>query len=158
MYMSATDIAKEYRTAKSPRAQIGILAELNACSRQEIADVLIAQGETVPKYYQKQHKEPTVLEFARRQAEAELEFAKQHSEPEPEPEPEPVPEPEPEPVEPITTWKAAVTVIADLLSEIKNVADPERRSSASRDFEMQCRGIMALVHQLEEEKGDELEV
>ena len=153
MYMSATDIAKEYRTAKSPRAQIGILAELNACSRQEIADILIAQGEQVPKYYQKQHKDPVVLEFAKQRAEAELEFAKQHSEPEPEPEPEPAPEP----VEPITTWKAAVTVIADLLSEIKNVADPERRSSASRDFEMQCRGIMALVQRLEA-KEDELEV
>jgi len=149
MYMSATDIAKEYRTAKSPRAQIGILADLNGCTKQEIADILIAQGETVPKYYQKLHKDPAVLEYAKQRAEAELEFAMQPS--------EPVPEPEPAPAEQITTWEAAVTVIADLLSEIKNVADPERRSSASRDFEMQCRGIMALVQRLEA-GSDELEV
>ena len=151
MQMSNIDIAKEYRTAASPRKQIGILAELNDCSKQEIADILIAQGETVPKYYQKHKNEKDiekVLEAARREAEAES---------------EPEPEPEPEKDEGVAFMfsamirSAAVDVIDDML-RIRNFADPEKRETASRDFEMQLRGVMALVHQLEESKDDELAV
>lgn len=146
MQMSNTDIAKEYRTAKSPRAQIGVLAELNACSRQEIADILIAQGETVPKYYQKQiESSPAaekVIDRVRQRAEEVLELNKQK---------------QPEPITRSTIRSAAVDVIDNML-RIRNIADPERRETASRDFEMQLRGVMALVHQLEESRDDELEV
>lgn len=155
MYMSATDIAKEYRTAKSPRAQIGILADLNGCTKQEIADILIAQGEPVPKYYQKHKNEKDiekVLEAARREAEAESE-----AEAEPEPEPEPEDDPSVELFFKALIRSAAVNVIDNML-RIRNFADPERRETASRDFEMQLRGVMALVHQLEESKDDELAV
>ena len=52
MVMTPEEIARDYRTAKSPRAQIGILAELNDCTKAEIAHILMEAGETVPKYYQ----------------------------------------------------------------------------------------------------------
>ena len=47
--MSGNDILKEYREAKDRRAQIQILADLNACSRGEIVDFLVKCGEEVDK-------------------------------------------------------------------------------------------------------------
>lgn len=51
MTMTAEEIAREYRLSKHPRDQISILADQNECTKREIADILIAQGCTVPKYY-----------------------------------------------------------------------------------------------------------
>lgn len=151
MQMSNIDIAKEYRTAKSPRAQIGVLAELNDCSKQEIADILISQGEAVPKYYHKPPKEPP----AETAAEVNYKFAPELPKSEPEPEP-------PAGLSKATMlsmWIRSATVdVIDNMLRIRNFADPEKRETASRDFEMQLRGVMALVHQLEESRDDELEV
>ena len=44
MTMSDADIVKEYREAKDKKAQIGILADLNTCSRDEIKEILIKGG------------------------------------------------------------------------------------------------------------------
>lgn len=46
--MTPEDICKEYRTAKSPLKQIGVLAELNACPKGEIIQVLRDNGEKLP--------------------------------------------------------------------------------------------------------------
>lgn len=46
--MTPEDICKEYRTAKSPLKQIGVLAELNACPKGEIIKVLRDNGEKLP--------------------------------------------------------------------------------------------------------------
>lgn len=46
--MTPEDICKEYRTAKSPLKQIGVLAELNACTKKEIVEVLTEHGEKLP--------------------------------------------------------------------------------------------------------------
>ena len=48
MTMTAEEICREYRTAKAPTKQIGILAELNACTKDEIKRVLIQHGEKLP--------------------------------------------------------------------------------------------------------------
>lgn len=46
--MTPEDICKEYRTAKNRVKQIGVLAELNACSKKEIVDILQENGEKLP--------------------------------------------------------------------------------------------------------------
>lgn len=48
MQMSNEEIVVSYRTAASPAKQIGVLAELNTCSREEIREILTAAGEPVP--------------------------------------------------------------------------------------------------------------
>ena len=40
MQMSEEEIVKSYNGAKNKRTQIGILADLNACSKQDILDIL----------------------------------------------------------------------------------------------------------------------
>lgn len=50
MYMREEDICREYRQAKDKQVQIGILAEQNLCSREEIAAVLARGGEEVPPW------------------------------------------------------------------------------------------------------------
>ena len=41
-------ICSEYRTAKSKLKQIGILAELNGCTKDEIKQILVDAGEKLP--------------------------------------------------------------------------------------------------------------
>ena len=45
MTMTDAEICKEYREAKRPKQQIGILADLNECTRRDIVKVLVARGE-----------------------------------------------------------------------------------------------------------------
>lgn len=47
MQMTAAEICREYRTAKNPAGQIGILADLNACSPGHIKKILQENGEAV---------------------------------------------------------------------------------------------------------------
>ena len=49
MEMTNAEIAANYRQSKDRRMQIGILAELNACSRAEIETILLEQGITIPQ-------------------------------------------------------------------------------------------------------------
>lgn len=44
MYMTEADICQEYRQAKDKQAQIGILAELNLCTQNEIRALLVRNG------------------------------------------------------------------------------------------------------------------
>lgn len=53
MNMEAVEIVREYRTAKSKQKQIGILAELNLCSKAKIVEILRAAGEELPGNYGK---------------------------------------------------------------------------------------------------------
>ena len=47
--MSGNDILRDYRAAKDRRAQVQILADLNCCTRGEIAEFLLKCGEEVDK-------------------------------------------------------------------------------------------------------------
>ncbi len=40
MIMTAAEIVADYRQAKDPKKQISVLAELNLCSKSEIADII----------------------------------------------------------------------------------------------------------------------
>lgn len=51
MYMTKEEILREYRGAKQPMKQIGILADENACAKQEIVKILLEAGETVPPQF-----------------------------------------------------------------------------------------------------------
>lgn len=44
MQMTSEEILRDFRQAKHKKEQIKILAELNACSVEEIVDILKAQG------------------------------------------------------------------------------------------------------------------
>lgn len=59
MQMTDSEIVRDYNSSRKKTMQIGILADLNTCSKQHIADILIAAGVEVPKkfYKDKQPKE-----------------------------------------------------------------------------------------------------
>lgn len=46
--MGAKEIVASYRTAKNPKAQIGVLADLNGCTTKEIEEVLTQLGALKP--------------------------------------------------------------------------------------------------------------
>lgn len=54
--MTKEEICGYYKLAANKREQIKILAELNACTKQQIADILIEDGQEVPKWYQKKEE------------------------------------------------------------------------------------------------------
>lgn len=51
--MTDAEIIREYREAKRPLKQIGILADENQCSRGKIVDILRAAGMELPGQFQK---------------------------------------------------------------------------------------------------------
>lgn len=63
MNMSHADIVREYKAAKTPMKQIGILADQNLCKKREIVDILLEAGCEVPKVYTKtkEKKEDPVM-------------------------------------------------------------------------------------------------
>ena len=62
MEMKATEILASYKNASSKTKQIGILAELNACTRDDIIEILEQMGESVPKRKYNRKKEPEKTE------------------------------------------------------------------------------------------------
>jgi len=61
MIMSNADIVREYKAAKTPMKQIGILADQNLCKKKDIVKILMKEGCEVPKFYKpKDNKEEPV--------------------------------------------------------------------------------------------------
>ena len=58
MMMSTEEILYSYHNAACRTKQIGILADLNACSRDEIARILEENGEEIPKRKYSKRKKP----------------------------------------------------------------------------------------------------
>ena len=54
MIMSNADIVREYKAAKTPMKQIGILADQNLCKKKDIVEILLKEGCEVLKFYTKQ--------------------------------------------------------------------------------------------------------
>lgn len=50
MVMSKDEIVVRYRQAKEPAKQIGILADLNCCTKEEIAEILREAGHKLKGY------------------------------------------------------------------------------------------------------------
>jgi len=67
MEMKPSEILQSYENAQYKTKQIGILAELNACSKEEITEILKEMGAELPKRkYQKKEelaKEPEKKEW-----------------------------------------------------------------------------------------------
>lgn len=60
--MTEQEIVKEYKEAKSPRTQIGILADQNGCEKKPIVNILEAAGCELPGNYKKKKKEQPLEE------------------------------------------------------------------------------------------------
>lgn len=55
--MTNEEIIRDYKQAAAPVKQIGILADLNQCSRQDIVKILREAGCELPKLYDKKKVE-----------------------------------------------------------------------------------------------------
>lgn len=139
MVMQPGEIAREYAAASNPQKQIGILAELNQCSRDDIRTIQQEQGVELPRP------------------------GRRKKEPEPKPTPEETfQEPfkafqelkgsvgkKPEDVSGkealgLVVRAAAVDAIAELLAREPEGCGPEA-------FREQVRGALAMVHEIERE-------
>lgn len=58
MEMTPLQIASEYRTGKNKTITIKVLAELNAVTQRQIAEILQEQGEKLPTVWETALKEP----------------------------------------------------------------------------------------------------
>lgn len=56
MNMTNEEIVRDYKQAAKPAEQIAILADLNGCTKKEIAQILIDAGMDVPGWYTKGKK------------------------------------------------------------------------------------------------------
>lgn len=56
MQMTDSEIVRDYNSSRKKTLQIGILADLNLCSKKQIVDILSAAGAELPKKYQKNKK------------------------------------------------------------------------------------------------------
>lgn len=56
MWMSESEIVKSYTHAANPREQIGIIAQLNCCSRRSIISILLSNNVPVKMPTHKQRK------------------------------------------------------------------------------------------------------
>ena len=62
--MTNEEIIRDYKQAAAPMKQIGILADLNQCSRQDIVKILREAGCELPKLYDKKKVETPEPELA----------------------------------------------------------------------------------------------
>lgn len=141
MVMLPGEIAREYAAASNPRKQIGILAELNQCSRDDIRTILREQGVELPR----------------------------PGRPKKEPEPKPTPEETfQEPFKAFSELKGSVGKKPEDVSgkealglvvraaAVDAIAELLRRNETTdylfaAGFREQVRGVLALVHEIERE-------
>ena len=136
MIMTDEEICRDYRTAKSPLKQIGILAQLNQCPKEKIKEILIAGGCELPGNMRPKPKGPRTA-------------AK---------------EPEPEKAEPETVPMSEVVAVRDALpllvgeSALKVIADLAEKFGDSEDdqfyFRHQVAGVMLLYREIERRCGE----
>lgn len=77
MTMSTEEILYSYHNAACRTKQIGILADLNACSRDEITRILEENGEDIPKRKYSKRKKPVQQDEAVQQVEQKEEPAEE---------------------------------------------------------------------------------
>lgn len=63
MEMTKNEIVAEYKAAKQPMKQIGILADQNLCSKRQIVDILLEAGCSVPGQYAPKPKKDALKEL-----------------------------------------------------------------------------------------------
>lgn len=147
MMMTDAEIIREYREAKTPLKQIGILADENQCSRGKIVEILREAGMDLPAVYREKnagavpHPSPAGDTFP--QGKAETEDGEANGDEEAAYGPI---LPAPKLIE-ITERvnDAAVEVIARMVADSDSAGDQE---SAIWEFRERVRGVLALVHEL----------
>lgn len=137
MVMSNAEIVAEYRQAKTPMKQIGILADQNQCSKKEIVKILLEAGETVPQNFLSKPPAPAAAPAA---GEPEADY--------------PPVLPAPKAASAAAELRAgriaraAVDAIARLLNDYDEFYD----DGSGNDFTEQVRGVLALTHELMKEE------
>ena len=133
MTMTDEEICRDYRAAKSPLKQVGILADLNGCTKAEIKEILIAGGCELPAQMRPRPK---------RQHQAAKE---------PEPEPETVPMSDVVAVRdalPLLVGESALKVIAELSDTYGDTEDDQFY------FRQRVAGVMLLYREIERRCGE----
>jgi hypothetical protein len=136
MIMTNEEIIREYREAKTPLKQIGILADENQCSRGKIVEILRAAGMDLPA---------VCREKARTEDGGDLSTAARAPSPEGEAEYGPI-LPAPKLIgfaERVND--GAIEVIARMVADSDSSADQEE---AHWSFLERVRGVLAMVYEL----------
>lgn len=165
MIMTDAEILREYREAKTPMKQIGILADENQCTKKEIVDFLLAAGLEVPAQFLPKKKEklpwPPAGEGAGGGENDEEEKAMENVKIIPAP--EGAGEFQPEFQAELGTCegfeervcRGAVDAVAQLLAESDRARDAAAAEDAAWAFREQVRGVLQLVYQLTvEDEGE----
>lgn len=142
MMMTDAEIIREYREAKTPLKQIGILADENQCSRGKIVDILRAAGVELPAVYR---------EKARTGDGGDLSTASRSPSPEGEAEWGPI-----LPAPKLAGFServndGAIEVIARMVADSDGGLDQENEVWHFRE---RVRGVLALVHELRKERDE----
>ncbi len=146
MMMTDAEIIREYREAKTPLKQIGILADENQCSRGKIVDILRAAGVELPAVYREKEKAPSAAAEVPHPSPAGDTFPQGKAETEDG-------EAEYGPILPAPRLAGfservndgAIEVIARMVADSDSSGDQQE---ASWEFRERVRGVLALVHEL----------
>lgn len=152
MTMINEEIVRQYRTAKNPGKQIGILAELNATAPSAIRAILEAEGCELPQRGRPKTKEapqPKAAETERAPEEiwdgAAILPAPEGAGDWPEPQADKAAWGELKETREMDVNAAAVEVIARMVADCDSSQDTV---SAMIDFRERVRGVLALVYEL----------
>ena len=153
--MTPAEIAKSYREAKDRRAQIGVLADLNACKKPDILAALVEAGELTPEdAVQLQPKKPS---RPPRQTPAPAPAADTPREGytrlivEPPAPQEQTPTPEPEELD--HALAEAVEAIAEQVKRLR--AERDKRLAEARTAEQRIRDMYRLIKEVFAEGGQQ---
>ena len=149
MTMTPAEIAKSYREAKNRRAQIGVLADLNACKKADILAALVEAGELTPEdAAQLQPKKPGPKPRPAPAADPPREgYTRLIVEP-PAPQ-EQTPTPEPEELD--HALAEAVEAIAEQVKRLR--AERDKRLAEARTAEQRIRDMYRLIREVFEPEG-----
>lgn len=163
MTMDPMEIAVEFRTAAHPGRQLRILAELNSCSVDKIVEILENQGEKIDRRWLPRKKAAPIT------AENQEEVMEKKTEADARVDPVPAEQqlevvPKDELVSigdalPALIRSAAIDAIAQLLSRMTPPSLPFQGARTLDDagqtsFAEQVRGVLALVHEVEQRCQD----
>ena len=155
MTMTPAEIAKSYREAKDRRAQIGVLADLNACKKPDILAALVEAGELTPEdAVQLQPKKPS---RPPRKTPAHAPAADPPREGytrlivEPTAPQEQTPTPEPEELD--HALAEAVEAIAEQVKRLR--AERDKRLAEARTAEQRIRDMYRLIKEVFAEGGQQ---
>ena len=125
MMMTDAEIIREYREAKTPLKQIGILADENQCSRGKIVEILREAGVELPAVYREKAGAPGTGERPAGARAPSVSFADSSL--------------------PEGAKDGAIEVIARMVADSDSGLDQENEVWHFRE---RVRGVLALAHEL----------